>query len=1367
MIDLGSIDFGDDFENSLQEEKSKTVEKKESEKPESIVDSLESSLSGLESDGSMSMSGGNKDDVDITGLSITGRKNIFMKKLKEREPRLFTNTGKKNFQSYARACPWQFKKVPVILTSEEKEEIDKIDKKQGSKSYDEHITYGSDPNKKYHYICPRFWCISDKKNKGMGRSLSLKQVNDGECGGWAAVIPKDAKKVGKGKRILEFTDDRYHRNSYRGPNKLIYQQHYPSFQSPDKHPDGLCVPCCYSTPTTHQDNKGNNYELSVEKGENKRNALVFKLDGNKLNSKQVVDLKKGRKIIKDAWDISEETEALYNSKWNEETQKIEDLDDLIEGKIGNENIKQKRKLPTMDRIINRDNCKSDKKINKNIQVTENKPLREVFPLKRKQTAFLNLSLQKFFNYNLLKNCFKSKSEMYLKDDSYCLLRLGVDKNRKTSFISCIALVYEKYMIQRESRISEAEKFVKLNKFISTDKTKSYISFIKLIIKKITLDTFIKMQNGALIDIFSENKKIKKVNLIKKYKKEKIFSLVKKMKKNGFEYLNYIAVAYENYISYLKNNSVEKTYEYIWDLICEPISSGGVLFDEGINLLILKNPLDSVTEKIELICPKSQYSKNIFLESRPSVILYSENGIYEIITLQKYLNQKLNILLFFKNELLEQYAPELKKFIKKITLLVNKQCGVKLSIPDRYRYKENHYLLDIAEVINSMDGIKINKQLMNKNSQVIALSVNVKMDGADFLLFVPTKPSKIYDTLPVVNVNEFPLSLDFDVTKKIMEYVYEKSQRKLLLKATTIIKNDRMIVGLLTITNQFVPVIPTIYDEIKYGDMEVIESETENEYNIDSDMLMNDKKDEERILATKKIILETKFYNAFRNVLKILLSETKNISNKKLLNNLIHENIDYMTKLENVKKFIYELMEDYIDYMDINTKNIDSINKISTCIKDTKENCSNNCFFTGETCKLRIPYKNLLNGKDNLNIYFSRISDELIRFPKIRNYIMIYNTYLSLNKLKYIVNDDEILLLEDVMIEEYFQNITIKQINNHIDIKKSYDIIQPTDVINYDFNYNMTDLIEGKEIFEEYKEERKDIDINRSIYENSMRNESKQCIKNKLEKKINLNKYKLLNDLDLNRFNVLEYRNSEICTFELFAYIVRVSYQKYVKIDEIKNVLIEKITEIKDNSMDDWMSFTRTFWNTNRIAIYKNINKIPIDVIVKNENYYMTEFEFILLARHYNINLVLINKNKFGILDSPVIFNETSSENCVVIIFNNYIFKSLADFKIKSKEMKIKRENVVPHTGALILNNTCLIKKEIVLDMLTKIDDRKIYNVENIENILKLSNKRYVELKESEKKNLSKKFIRKKKSAIERGVINGGFKIKKTKKKIVL
>ena len=43
------------------------------------------------------------------------------------------------------------KKVPVILTEDEKKHIDKKDNESNSKSYDEFVTYGTGP-KKYHYI---------------------------------------------------------------------------------------------------------------------------------------------------------------------------------------------------------------------------------------------------------------------------------------------------------------------------------------------------------------------------------------------------------------------------------------------------------------------------------------------------------------------------------------------------------------------------------------------------------------------------------------------------------------------------------------------------------------------------------------------------------------------------------------------------------------------------------------------------------------------------------------------------------------------------------------------------------------------------------------------------------------------------------------------------------------------------------------------------------------------------------------------------------------------------------------------------------------------------------------------------------------
>ena len=60
-----------------------------------------------------------------------------------------------------------------------------------------------------------------------------------------------SKKVPKGKRIFEFTDNRYHEG--KEDNPLSYKQFYPSFMSPDNHPDKLCSPCCYGTPNAYGD----------------------------------------------------------------------------------------------------------------------------------------------------------------------------------------------------------------------------------------------------------------------------------------------------------------------------------------------------------------------------------------------------------------------------------------------------------------------------------------------------------------------------------------------------------------------------------------------------------------------------------------------------------------------------------------------------------------------------------------------------------------------------------------------------------------------------------------------------------------------------------------------------------------------------------------------------------------------------------------------------------------------------------------------------------------------------------------------------------------------------------------------------------
>ena len=54
-----------------------------------------------------------------------------------------------------------YKRVPVLISDEEKKLIDQLDGNK-NKSYDEYITTNKN-GKDYHFICPRFWCIRDPK----------------------------------------------------------------------------------------------------------------------------------------------------------------------------------------------------------------------------------------------------------------------------------------------------------------------------------------------------------------------------------------------------------------------------------------------------------------------------------------------------------------------------------------------------------------------------------------------------------------------------------------------------------------------------------------------------------------------------------------------------------------------------------------------------------------------------------------------------------------------------------------------------------------------------------------------------------------------------------------------------------------------------------------------------------------------------------------------------------------------------------------------------------------------------------------------------------------------------------------------------
>ena len=69
-----------------------------------------------------------------------------------------------------------------------------------------------------------------------------------------------------------------------------------------------------------------------------------------------------------------------------------------------------------------------------------------------------------------------------------------------------------------------------------------------------------------------------------------------------------------------------------------------------------------------------------------------------------------------------------------------------------------------------------------------------------------------------------------------------------------------------------------------------------------------------------------------------------------------------------------------------------INEVSTCIVKKDESCKetpNLCAVTENgSCNLILPEKNLITKKENEPIYYGRMADELIRYNRIKSFMLL-------------------------------------------------------------------------------------------------------------------------------------------------------------------------------------------------------------------------------------------------------------------------------------------------------------------------------------------------------------------------------------------
>jgi hypothetical protein len=915
-------------------------------------------------------------------------------------------------------------------------------------------------------------------------------------------------------------------------------------------------------------------------------------------------------------------------------------------------------------------------------------------------GFLPISVQKFL-HETNEDCQISKTNMNLKLNHLCILRHGVEVSANQSFIACIsnAIFYG----QRD----EKTKNPLINKFIPNAKHEipSIKEMKEIIIKSLNIDEFIKYQNGDLIASFANPELIVD---IENYKTSKLYKKIN-LNKKGIEelsteeardkqFVERVAQSYENFKNYLRDDKINIDYTYLWDLISIP---NPLLFESGINLIILEIPEDDATNNIELVCPTNHYSAHAFDARKRSLILIKRENYFEPIYGYRNDGKKIFVTKTF-SEYDKKFPKTLRAvFAKIIKPTLGEKCRSYISRPTEYRFKQPVILDKLIEDLQEKK-YKVIIQILNFQGKVIGVLAKNREGLEGFVPCFPSSLTKLKNTSSKKhgdsnNASDYDFVYMNDNIWKPYEqtleflkeyYDYEEPENEKMAncfnpKYFCRVVEDELITGFLTNTNQFVP----IKDPIPIASVpDTIKTITSNDFLVaDINTLTNNSVDNKRVDFIKRIQLETNFYNVFRNTIRILFNDYSNSEKRKQIQEECNKRyVLYTNQLDKVISMLHSLVGDTIifasktdgyNYKDINE------NDIHTCLSTANDKCEikgSICRITNDKCTLVLPKTNLFNETDNEMFYYGRMADELIRYNRIKSFIFKPQAYLSFGQVKYNLRDDEIIILQDLLNQDFFENLIPSDINRFAKYN-TYDTAEPIISQTYNNNIQLDEAINPYHVRDCVKSEPQVI---KSIY-------WKNCFSK--------------------GYKEIEYNSSNYCSL-------------YLIIDLVEAFKNEKLTveQVKDDLINEYNNLTNNFTNQERIQKIIYILKeeaqfdanqiqdgsMTFEQMIIQDGYIAVNFDLWLLLVKYEIPSFFISSKNIPEtrynLKEFVCYTTPQTEDYAIIV-------TPAMYRRSGKEIPIYRLIVNSDKNFRINLNElpkteCLRNMENAIDQYVSIDD---------------------------------------------------------------
>lgn len=152
---------------------------------------------------------------------------------------------------------------------------------------------------------------------------------------------------------------------------------------------------------------------------------------------------------------------------------------------------------------------------------------------------------------------------------------------------------------------------------------------------------------------------------------------------------------------------------------------------------------------------------------------------------------------------------------------------------------------------------------------------------------------------------------------------------------------------------------------------------------------------------------------------------------------------YQNKLSQIIAHLKQMLSKYIAFIRYSKETLKMVGEISGCITSDDETCGKKSYCLKESggfCKLLIPQRNLMYPDiDNEIAYYGKVADEMIRYERVKLFMFEPTKYLSFQDIKYNLHEDEIILLETFITQEYFENMEPVDENPYIHHTSFYTV----------------------------------------------------------------------------------------------------------------------------------------------------------------------------------------------------------------------------------------------------------------------------------------------------------------------------------------